>query len=66
MLTVWITAKKNQTLDLEVSKNNETHGSQSEEGIAQTDTAAAASGIQSDLPDMEVLLPEDEGDISYE
>ena len=57
---------KNQALDLEVSKNNETHGSQSEEGIAQTDTAVAASGIQSDLPDMEVLLPEDEGDISYE
>lgn len=59
-------SEKNQTVEPAVSANHEPHGPQTEEGVAQTDIPAAAPVAQSDLPDMEVLLPEDEGDISYE
>lgn len=58
--------QEDQTLEPAVSKNHEPHGTHTEEGAAQTDIQDAAPVVQSDLPDMEVLLPEEEGDISYE
>lgn len=58
--------QKDQAVEQTVSENHELHRSQTEEGAAQTDVPAATPVMQSDLPDMEVLLPEDEGDISYE
>lgn len=58
--------QEDQTLEPAVSKNHEPHGTYTEEGSAQTDIQDATPVVQSDLPDMEVLLPEEEGDISYE
>lgn len=58
--------EKNQAMEPTVSENHEEHRTPTEEGTSQADIPAAASGLKSDLPDMEVLLPEDEEDISYE